>query len=311
MAKIFGLTGKKIWVAGHQGLVGRALVKELETHDIEILTATRCQLDLRRQAETEEWIAQKKPDVVLVAAAKVGGIGANAAYPAQFIHDNLAIAQNVIHGAYKAGVQKLVFLGSSCIYPKSAEQPIREEALMSGTLEPTNEAYAIAKIAGLKLCQFYRRQYGCDFISLMPCNLYGAGDRWNSDQAHVIPSLISRTHKAKQHGQDVEIWGSGKPLREFLFADDLAKGILHALRNYSDELHLNIGSGEEISIADLAFAIADIVGFAGEIKFDNTKPDGTYRKLLDSSRMNALGWKAEMPLKKGLQIAYEDFLANG
>ena len=310
MTDFFDLRGKKIWIAGHQGLVGKALLRELENHDCEILTASKCQLDLRRQSETEDWIADKRPGIILVAAAKVGGIGANAEFPAQFIYDNLAIAQNVIHGAYKAGTSKLVFLGSSCIYPKQAKQPIKEEELLNGALEATNEAYAVAKIAGLKLCQFYRRQYGCDFISLMPCNLYGPGDRWNSGQAHVIPALISRMHQAKGNGGSVDIWGSGKPLREFLFADDLAKGVIHSLRHYSDELHLNIGSGEEISIADLAFAIADIVRFTGEIKFNDSKPDGTYRKLLDSRRMNALGWKAETPLKKGLQVAYEDFLAS-
>lgn len=310
MPELFDISGRRIWVAGHQGLVGRAVLRQLDPMDCEILTATKSELDLTRQSSTEDWVADHKPEVIVMAAARVGGIGANTEYPAEFIHDNLAMAQNVIHAAYKNKAAKLVFLGSSCIYPKLAPQPIKEEALLTATLEPTNEAYAIAKIAGLKLCQFYRRQYGCDFISLMPCNLYGPGDKWNSPDAHVIPSLISRMHEAKEKGGAVEIWGSGEPLREFLFIGDLAKAVLCAVRNYSDERPLNIGSGEEISIADLAHLISEVVGFGGEILFDKARPDGTPRKLLDSSRINALGWKVETPLKKGLQIAYEDFLAN-
>ncbi|PZP56741.1 MAG: GDP-fucose synthetase [Micavibrio aeruginosavorus] len=306
---MFDISGKKIWIAGHSGLVGAALVSKFSSLDCKILTASRAELDLTRQEQAEDWISLQKPDVIIIAAAKVGGIGENAAKPAEFIFDNLAIAQNIIHGAYRSRVQKLVFLGSSCIYPKFAEQPIREEELLSGGLESTNEAYAIAKIAGIKLCQFYRRQYGCDFISLMPCNIYGPNDRWAEARAHVIPAVISRLHKAKMEElAEVEIWGSGKPMREFLHADDLAAAVFIALRNYSEELHLNCGSGEEISIYDLARMIAGIVGYEGELRFNQNMPDGTPRKILDSGRLRDLGWTPEIDLEIGLKAAYRDFL---
>lgn len=311
MQTVFDITGKNIWVTGHTGLVGSALIRQFQTLPCNILTAAHNELDLTRQAPTEEWIERNKPDVIIVAAAEVGGIMANQSRPADFLYRNLAIAQNIIHTAYFFKIPKLVFLGSSCIYPKWTEQPIREEALLSGALEPTNEAYAIAKIAGIKLCQFYRRQYGCDFISLMPCNIYGTGDRWNHEDSHVIPSLISKIHKAKINCQpEVEIWGSGMPLREFLYADDLAAGIALTLSAYSGEGHLNIGSGEEISIRELALLIKTIVGFEGQLRFNTQKPDGTPRKLLDSGRMKALGWSVEIGLEKGLKSAYQDFLIS-
>ncbi len=306
---MFDISGKKIWIAGHAGLVGSALVRKFSKFDYEILTVPKSRIDLTQQKETEDWVAEHKPEVILIAAAKVGGIGENAARPAQFLFDNISIAQNIIHSAYKYKTQKLVFLGSSCIYPKFAEQPIKEEELLNGALEGTNEAYAIAKIAGIKLCQYYRRQYGCDFISLMPCNLYGPNDRWNNETAHVIPSLISKIHKAKiSNMPEVEIWGSGKPLREFMHADDLAEAVLIAAQGYSGELHLNAGSGEEISISDLAQMIGKTIGYKGEFKLNPDKPDGTPRKILDSGRLRALGWTPKIGLEKGLQSAYEDFL---
>lgn len=306
---MFDISGKKIWIAGHAGLVGSALVRKFSHFNCDILTVSKAELDLARQKETEEWIAEHKPDVILIAAAKVGGIGENAAKPAQFLFDNISIAQNIIHAAYKNKTQKLVFLGSSCIYPKFAEQPIKEEELLNGALEGTSEAYAIAKIAGIKLCQYYHRQYGCDFISLMPCNLYGPNDRWNDEAAHVIPSLISKIHKAKiSNMSEVEIWGSGKPLREFMHVDDLAKALVIAAQNYSGELHLNAGSGEEISISDLAQMIGKTIGYEGKFRFNRDKPDGTPRKILDSGRLRALGWTPKIVLEKGVQSAYEDFL---
>jgi GDP-L-fucose synthase len=311
MADRFLLAGRTVWVAGHTGLVGSALVRSLEKKDADLITVPRARLDLRRQSDVETWMEDRKPDVVVLAAAKVGGIGANSEYPADFIYDNLVIAQNVIHQAFRQKVKKLVFLGSSCIYPKHAPQPISESSLLSGLLEPTNEAYAIAKIAGLKLCQFYRRQHGCDFISVMPCNLYGPGDRWNDAGSHVIPALMARFHDAKQNNlPEVTVWGSGTPLREFLYSDDLADAVLFALRNYSDERPLNIGSGEEISIRALASLIANTVGYKGQIVFDPDKPDGTPRKIMDSSRLRQLGWKPQVGMEEGLKNAYADFLGN-
>jgi GDP-L-fucose synthase len=303
---------KKVWVAGHRGLVGSALLRALDALDLdaEILSAERKELDLCDPAATQDWILSKRPDLIFLAAAKVGGIGANAGHPADFIRDNLAIELNVIEAARRSGVRKLVFLGSSCIYPKEAPQPIREESLLTGPLEPTNEAYAIAKIAGIKLCESYRAQYGCDFISVMPCNLYGPEDRWNDPAgAHVIPALIRRFHEAKQSATaEVSIWGSGSPLREFLYADDLARAVLLCAERYSERGPINIGSGEEISIASLARQIAAAVGFGGKIVFDPTKPDGTPRKLMDSSRVRALGWAPKVSLREGLSRVYEDFL---
>lgn len=309
MANIFPLAGKRVWVAGHTGLVGSALVRRLDHEPCDILQATRAELDLRRQTEVRDWMNHHKPDVIIIAAAKVGGIGANHEFPADFISDNLAIAQNIIDQAARQQVSKLVFLGSSCIYPKFAPQPIPETALLTGALELTNEAYAIAKIAGLKLCQFYRRQHGHDFISLMPCNLYGPGDRWQDAGAHVIPALVKRFHEAKIAGlPSVTIWGSGTPLREFLYVDDLANACVHLLKVYSDELHINVGSGTEISIGDLARQIAEVCAYEGEIVFDRTKPDGTPRKLMDTTRLRATGWVPQTSLEAGLKLAYADFL---
>ena len=308
MTPSFALRGKKIWVAGHNGMVGTATVRRLQAEDCEVLTVDRAALDLRRQAETEEWIAEHKPDAIVLAAAKVGGIGANASYPAEFIHDNMAIETNVIHGAYKAGVKKLLFLGSSCIYPKHAAQPITEEALLTGALEPTNEWYALAKITGLKMCAAYRRQYGYDFIAAMPCNLYGPGDTYHAENSHVIPALIMKMH-GDRTGR-VELWGTGSPLREFLYVDDLADALVFMLKNYSAESHLNVGSGAEISIKELAMMIADVIGYDGEIAFDASKPDGTPRKLMDNGKIAALGWNAKIGLREGLALAWRDYLAR-
>lgn len=307
--EIFSLHGKTIWVAGETGMVGQSIVRRVQDEECTILSAPHADLDLTCQAKTYEWLADNKPDVVILAAAKVGGIGANAAEPAIFLYDNLAIAQNVIHGSYKTGVEKLVYLGSSCIYPKFSKQPIKEEAILTGALEPTNEAYAIAKIAGLKLCQFYRQQYGCGYISVMPTNLYGVGDRFDRNTSHVIPSLILKIHDAKIEGKkEVVLWGTGSPLREFLYVDDLSDAIIHVLKYYSDTSPINIGSGVEISIHDLANVIAEVIGYQGNIKFAPQYPDGTPRKLLDCSRLHAMKWQARTMLKQGLQETYRWFL---
>ena len=308
---IFHLNGKNIWVAGETGMVGQAILRQLRVEDCTILSAPHDILDLTRQSETYDWLAVNKPDVVIVAAAKVGGIGANAAEPAAFLQENLAIAQNVIHGAYQADVQKLLYLGSSCIYPKLAKQPIKEEALLTGALEPTNEGYALAKIAGLKLCRFYRQQYGCDYISAMPANLYGPYDRFDAEKSHVIPAMILKLYQAKISGdKKVILWGTGNPLREFLYVDDLAKALIHTLKFYSDEKPINIGSGKEISIKKISDLVCEVVGYKGEIEFDLSKPDGSPRKLLDSRKINDLGWKAETPLKQGLLASYKWFLES-
>ena len=307
----FALAHKKIWVAGETGMVGRAMHRALDSEDVTILSAPHRDLNLTNQQQTYDWLAQHKPDVVVMAAAKVGGIGANMAEPASFLHDNLSMAQNVIHAAYQAGVEKLLYLGSSCIYPRNAEQPIKEDALLTSALEPSNEGYALAKITGVKLCEFYRKQYGCDFISAMPCNLYGSHDYFDLEKSHVIPAMILKFHQAKERGdKEVVLWGTGKPLREFLYVDDLARGLVHLLKNYSDAQTINIGSGDEVSIYDLAHKIKAVVGFEGKIIFDETKPDGTPRKVLDNSRIHALGWQVETPLDKGIQQAYEWFLSR-
>lgn len=309
MVDAFSLNGKRIWVTGHMGLVGASIVRRLSGEDCQVLTVSHASLDLCDQAHVKKWMQENRPDVVIHAAARVGGIMANSARPADFLYDNLAMAQNVIHQSHVQKVQKLIFLGSSCIYPKYAPQPISEDALLDGQLEPTNEAYAVAKIAGLKLCQAYRKQYGDDFISLMPCNLYGPGDRWDEAQGHVIPGLISRIHEAKVQGlPTVSIWGSGKPLREFLYSDDLADAVFIALSQYSEVMPLNVGSGDEVAIADLAALICHIVGYNGELVFDSSKPDGTPRKVLNSDRMKALGWRPRMALTQGLEQAYTDFI---
>ena len=311
LSKIFELAGKRIYVAGHRGMVGSAIVRRLAGVPCEVITAGRAEVDLERQEQTERFLATTKPDVVIVAAARVGGIHANNAYPAEFISENLAIARNMVHGSYQAGVKKLLFLGSSCIYPKLAQQPMREEELLTGSLEPTNQWYSIAKIAGIKLCQGYRRQYGADFISVMPTNLYGPGDNYHPENSHVVPALIRRFHESKQNGVPiVKVWGTGKPLREFLFVDDLADACVFVLEHYSEEQHVNVGSGEEATIAEFAKLVGDVVGYRGELTFDPSRPDGVARKLLDSSKLAGMGWRARTSLRAGLEQAYAAFLAG-
>lgn len=307
----FDLRGKRVWVTGADGMVGAALVKRLASEACEILTISKNELDLRNQAATKSWVAENKPDVIVIAAAKVGGILANDTYPADFLYDNLMIETNIIHGGHGAGVEKLLFLGSSCIYPKDALQPIGEDALLSGPLEPTNEAYAIAKIAGIQLCQAYRKQHGCDFISVMPCNLYGPGDTYDAQKSHVLPALIMKAHEAVQNSaEELSVWGSGVPLREFLHVDDLADALVFTLKHYSSPDILNIGSGEEISIRGLAEMIVEISGFAGRLGFDETKPDGTLRKFLDSQRIHDAGWRPQMLLKDGVHETYQAYLKS-
>lgn len=293
-------------------MVGSAVVRALGAGGCEdIVTATSSEVDLRRQSETEAFLMEKKPDVVVVSAAKVGGIHANDTYPAEFLYDNLLIAANLVEASHRAGVGRLLFLGSSCIYPKFADQPIREDALLTGALEPTNEAYAVAKIAGLKLCEFYRRQHGALFHSAMPCNLYGPGDNYHPENSHVIPALIRRFHEAKEAGADsVTIWGTGTPRREFLHADDLAAGCLHLLGLEEPPSLVNIGAGEDLTILELAGAVAATIGFEGEIRTDPSRPDGTPRKLMDSSLIRGLGWSPSVSLADGLAGAYADFLEH-
>lgn len=299
----------RIFVAGHQGLVGSALVRQLTAEGADnLLLPPRRELDLTVQAAVDEFFARTRPEYVFLAAAKVGGIHANETYPAEFIRDNLAIQTNVIHSAWAHGTRKLLFLGSSCIYPKHAPQPLREESLLTGPLEPTNEWYAIAKIAGIKMCQAYRRQYGFDAICAMPTNLYGPGDNFHPENSHVVPALIRRFHEAKlANVPQVSIWGSGQPLRELMHVDDLASALLVLMRRYSDDAIVNVGSGQEISIAELAGTIARIVGYEGELVFDTGKPDGTPRKRLDTSRLDALGWHPRIPLQQGLRQTSEAF----
>ncbi len=292
-------------------MVGSALTRRLAAEDCEIITATRKDADLTRQAEVEAWMAKARPQAVFLPAAKVGGILANGTYPAQFIYDNLMIATNVIHAARMVGVEKLLFLGSSCIYPKMAPQPIREEALLTGPLEPTNEWYAIAKIAGIKLCQAYRRQYGSDFISAMPTNLYGPGDNFNLETSHVIPALMRKAHEAKERGdKEMTIWGSGSPRREFLHVDDAANALVHLMTHYSDEQHVNVGSGTDLTILKLTQTIADVVGFKGEIVKDTSKPDGAPRKLMSADKLKAMGWHPEISLEQGLANTFEWYMSN-
>ncbi|MCX7863276.1 MAG: GDP-L-fucose synthase [Bacteroidales bacterium] len=300
----------KIYVAGHTGMVGSAIFRKLTNEGYRnILTATHKELDLTNQKATFDFFEKEKPEFVFVAAAKVGGILANNTYKAQFLYENLMIASNVIHASYLHNVKKLLFLGSSCIYPKFAPQPIKEEYLLTGELEATNEGYAIAKIAGLKLCDTYRFQYGCNFISAMPTNLYGINDNYHPEHSHVIPALIRRFHEAKiKNIPEVIVWGSGTPKREFLFADDLAEACIFLMHHYNDYGWINVGSGEEVTIKELATLIQNVVGYKGNVVFDNTKPDGTPRKLVDSTKLNSLGWKHKIPLKEGLHITYQDFL---
>jgi GDP-L-fucose synthase len=312
VSRVFDLAGKRVYVAGHGGMAGAAIVRRLAGCGCEIITAPRERLDLERQEPTERFLLDVTPDVVVVAAARVGGIHANDTYPAEFISDNLAITRNTIHGSFRAGVNKLLFLGSSCIYPQLARQPMREEELLTGALEPTNQWYAIAKIAGIRLCQAYRRQHGADFISVMPTNLYGPGDNYHPENSHVVAALLRRFHEARERGAAaVTVWGTGRPLRELLCVDDLADACVFVLERYSDELHLNVGSGEEVSIADLAALIAQVVGYRGEIRFDASRPDGAPRKLLDSTRLALMGWRPRTALREGLERAYEDFRAGG
>lgn len=305
------LSGARIYVAGHKGMVGAAIVRRLKSEPCTIEVADRKTVDLTRQRDSETFIGDTRPDIVVVAAAKVGGIAANNAYPVDFLLNNLAIAQNVISASYQAGVKKLLFLASSCAYPRLAPQPIPEEALLSGPLEPTNEWYALAKIAGIKLCQAYRRQYNADFVSAMPTNLYGRGDNYHPTESHVPAALISRMHEAKVNRVPaVTVWGTGNPRREFLFVDDLADACVFLLKNYSDEIAINVGTGTDITIAEFARLVAEVVGYEGALTFDTSKPDGTPRKLLDVSRLTALGWRARTDLRRGLAVAYEDFLAR-
>ncbi len=292
-------------------MVGAALLRRLASEDCEVLTVGRDEVDLRRQADVEAWMAEAKPDAIFMAAATVGGILANDSRPAEFLYDNLAIETNVIHAARRTGVQKLLFLGSSCIYPRHAPQPMSEDCLLSGPLEPTNQWYAIAKIAGVKLCQAYRRQYGCDFISIMPTNLYGPGDNFELASSHVVPALIRKTHEAKVASQEtVEIWGTGRPRREFLYVEDLADALVFLMTRYSGEEPLNVGTGKDITVAELARLIADVVEFDGELAFDSSKPDGTPRKLLDVSRLHALGWHDRTSLEEGLAATYRWYMEN-
>jgi GDP-L-fucose synthase len=310
MARIpFDLNGKTVFVAGHRGMVGSALVRRLQCENVELLTAKRTELDLRDQSAVNKWFADKRPQVVFLAAAKVGGIVANNTLRGEFIYDNLIVATNVIHAAHVHGTEKLMFLGSSCIYPKLAPQPLREDCLLTGPLEPTNEPYAVAKIAGLKLVEAYRNQYGSDFISVMPANLYGQGDNYHPEYSHVVAALIRRFHEAKtSEAGNVEVWGTGTPRREFLFVDDLADACIHLIKIYSSQELVNIGTGEDITIADFARVVAATVGYVGEISFDTSKPDGTPRKLLDVDRLAKLGWRAQTTLRDGIKLAYQAFL---
>lgn len=303
-------TDSRIFVAGHRGLVGSAICRELErTGHSHILRRTRAELDLMDAAAVDRFYSETNPEYVFVAAAKVGGILANDRQPASFLFENLQIQNNLIHGAWKAGVKKLLFLGSSCIYPKLAPQPLKEEYLLSGPLEPTNEWYAVAKIAGIKMCQAYRRQHACDYISAMPTNMYGPNDNYDPQGSHVLPALIRKFHEAKVTGaRSVTCWGSGSPLREFLHADDLAGACLHLMNHYSEEQFINVGSGSDLTIRELSEMVRDVIRFTGEIEWDRSKPDGTPRKLMDSSRLFALGWKPKVQLRDGIQLAYSDFL---
>ena len=305
---MYDLAGKRVYVAGHRGMVGAAVVRRLGSEPCSVLTAPR-EVDLREQAAVREWFAANRPDAVVIAAAKVGGILANDTYPADFLYDNLMIEANLIEAARRAGAEKLLFLGSSCIYPKMAPQPLSEDALLTGPLEPTNEWYAVAKIAGIKLCQAYRRQHGCDFISAMPTNLYGPGDKYDLKGSHVLPALIRKAHEAKAAGaESLEVWGTGTPRREFLHVDDLADACVFLLRNYSGAEHVNVGCGSDLTIGELARLICGVVGFEGRLEFLTDKPDGTPRKLLDTSRLSALGWQPRIGLAEGLAATYREFL---
>jgi len=304
----FDLAGKRVWVAGHRGMVGSAIVRRLASEDCEVITAGRDELDLTDQRATLGWMHNQRPQVVVLAAARVGGILANDSMPVEFLRDNLLIETAVLTGAESVGVEKLLFLGSSCIYPKHAAQPIKEEALLTGPLEPTNEWYAIAKIAGIKLAEAYRRQYGCDFISAMPTNLYGPGDNFDLNASHVMPALIRKVHEAKLVGGAVTVWGSGTPRREFLYVDDCADACVHLLRHYSDVGHVNVGSGSDVSIIELTRLVMEVVGYDGPVVTDPSKPDGTPRKLMDNAKLAALGWAPKVELREGIARSYAAFL---
>ena len=307
----FSLAGKRVWVAGHNGMVGSAIVRRLAAEHCEVLTVDRRSLDLTDQSSTRSWIVDKRPDAVFLAAAKVGGILANDTLPADFLYDNLMIEANVIEASFRAGVGKLLFLGSSCIYPKFSPQPISEDALLTGPLEPTNEWYAIAKIAGIKLCQAYRKQHGADFISAMPTNLYGIGDNFDLNSSHVAPALIRKAHEAKLRGDAaMTIWGSGTPRREFLYADDCADALVMLMKTYSGNAHVNVGTGEDVTILELATLVSEIVGFSGRILVDPSKPDGTPLKLMDVSRLRSMGWSPATSLREGLDRSYRWYLSN-
>ena len=307
----YSLTGKRIWVAGHRGMVGSAICRQLENENCHILSVCREELDLRNQQSVSDWMSTHRPDAVFLAAATVGGIYANDTRPAEFLYDNLIIEANIIHAAKINEVEKLMFLGSACIYPREASQPMSEDALLTGPLEPTNEWYAIAKIAGIKMCQAYRKQYGCDYISAMPNNLYGPGDNFDFETSHVVPALIRKFHEAKQETRpSVEIWGTGNPLREFVYVDDCASALVFLMKNYSEESHINIGTGEEISIRRLAKTVSKTVGFKGTLDFNTDYPDGAPRKLLNCEKILDLGWKSEISLEIGLEYAYKSFLQS-
>lgn len=308
----FDLADKRVWVAGHRGMVGSAVVRRLEKEAIsELITATSQQLDLRRQDATDAFVGRNRPDVIVMAAAKVGGIHANRSAQGEFLYDNIMMAANVVEAARRHDVAKTVLLGSSCIYPRDASQPMSEDALLTGPLEETNEGYAVAKIAGLELGKMYRRQYGMDVISLMPTNLYGPGDNFDLETSHVLPALLRKLHEAKHAlAPSVEVWGSGRPLREFLHVDDMADATVFALRHYSAEVHLNVGTGHDIAIADLVRLIGEVVGWEGSLEFDRTKPDGTPRKLLDVTRLTELGWTAQIDLREGVADTYRWFVEN-
>ena len=307
----YNLSGKKVWVAGHRGMVGSAVCRQLENEDCNIIKAGRDEVNLVNQAEVNDWMNAVKPDAIVLAAAKVGGIQANNNFPVDFLYENLMIEANIIHAAHLNNVERLLFLGSSCIYPRLADQPIKENSLLSGALEPTNEWYAIAKITGIKLIQAYRKQYGYDWISAMPTNLYGPGDNYDLNNSHVLPALLRKFHEAKiSKSSEVTVWGSGKPLREFMHCDDLANALLFLLKNYSDCEHINVGSGVEVSIRELVEVIAEVVGYDAKIVWDKSKPDGTPRKLMDSSNLHNLGWKDHRSLFDGISHTYEHWLSE-
>jgi len=306
---IFDLSGKRVFVAGHAGMAGAAIVRRLKSERCDIICAARRDLDLRQSEQVDRFMAQAKPDAVFVAAGKVGGIRANSTFPAEFLADNVAIALNIIRAAHACGVQKLVYLGSSCIYPRLAGQPMAPELLLTGPLEPTNQWYAVAKIAGIKMCEAYRLQYGADFVSVMPTNLYGPGDNYDPEDSHVPAALVRRFHEAKVNGApSVTVWGTGTPRREFLAVDDFADACVFVMKCYSDAQFINIGTGQDLTIAEFARLVAEVVDYRGRIEFDTSRPDGAPRKLLDVSRINALGWRAKTPLRQGLQLMYADFV---